>query len=376
MISNHPSVDADQAIFVTAETALSDASGGVQVYTRELMETFDAARLRINTISHGFERRWPARLRRKMLSRPYADRVPAGLLTKVVERQHGTKAKFIFLNGVDLAALAGDIRAALGRSVSIALFSYGLESVDYLHTSRASSQLASSRAASRLGRQLFAECSQRRNVDIVFCLAPFEAEIERWLGARRVEWLPRTINDRGALDWRPVGNRLGCISTLDHPPNHEGLDLLLQELTRHPSRDFRFRLIGGPPEKGDALARSFRCVDYLGPLDDRGALEEVATWNAFVHPLFCYARGCSTKLAVALAWGIPIVTTPQGARGYVWRDGVLPMAETPPELARLCFDMLNLDHASSVRSDVQRVAVSSPTTAEVAERLARALAMV
>ena len=247
------------------------------------------------------------------------------------------------------------------------LLSVGLDSVDYLHTVRARGTVSTAGALT-LGRQLFAEAEQRQAIDQVLCLAPFEVEIERWLGARRVHWLPRTIPDR-PLDWRPDPSRMGCVSTVNHPPNVEGLTLFLREFERLAPTTVRFRLVGGPAVEGKALAARFPHVDYLGPLDDEALAAEAGTWSCFVHPLFCYACGCSTKLAVALGWGLPIVTTPAGMRGYTWREGTVPLAEEPRELAALALRNLEPDAARRVREQVHLAAGSAPTLPEVAARL-------
>ena len=129
------------------------------------------------------------------------------------------------------------------------------------------------------------------------------------------------------LDADPVDQRVGCVSTLDHPPNHQGLAEVLQALSSRASPGFRFRLVGAPQKIGVALMRQFPFVEYLGALSNSQLRSEAATWCCFVHPLFVYAKGCSTKLAVALGWQLPIATTVYGARGYIWDIRRLPLAE-------------------------------------------------
>ena len=222
-------------------------------------------------------------------------------------------------------------------------------------------------AQRRLGHQLFqGKWNQRREIDHVFCLAPFEAEIERWLGAKAVTWLPRTIPNRMPLSWSPHPHRIGFVGTLDHPPNQDGLVRFLKALDPLAPKNLEVRLVGGPTAMGNKLAERFRTVQYLGPLSNEGLDSEAATWSCFVHPLFCYARGCSTKLAVALSWQIPIVTTPAGRRGYVWREGVLPVTETPEALAHLALSLTQPQAAYEARKQIQAIADSMPRLNEVA----------
>jgi hypothetical protein len=94
------------------------------------------------------------------------------------------------------------------------------------------------------------------------------------------------------------------------------------------------RVVGGPQELGRWLADKYGTVDYLGTLDDAALAVEAATWNVFIHPIFCLPRGCSTKLAIGIAWQIPIVTTAEGRRGYLWDHGTMPEARGAGSPAR------------------------------------------
>ena len=183
-----------------------------------------------------------------------------------------------------------------------------------------------------LGRALLDEREQRRHLDAVITLAPLDAEIEQWLGARKVFTIPRTIT-RDRLVLQPVDGRVGCAATLDHPPNSSGLTRLFGALDGKVPANFRLRLVGGPPACGETLVRRYGFVDYLGALDDEALRAEAATWCCFVNPIFVYSKGCSTKLAVALGWGLPIATTRYGARGYRWDERVAPLADDPTELS-------------------------------------------
>jgi hypothetical protein len=78
---------------------------------------------------------------------------------------------------------------------------------------------------------------------------------------------------------------------------------------------------------------------------------EAETWCCFVHPLFVNAKGCSTKLATALGWRLPVATTTIGARGYSWDENLIPLATSPDHLA----DMV-LAHADGSRFDAGRTA--------------------
>lgn len=367
--------DRTPAVFVSIHVALSEQSGGVQVYTRELLETLKLAKFDLDIITWEPDQRIVTKVCRKLRRDVYANRLPPELAQHVMEAQRQAAARFVFLNGVDLAPLAEQLRrSGLPADVPIVLFSYGLKSVDYLHAARIRNELGRS-SALELGRELIAEMRQRQHLEFVFCLAEFEAEIERWLGAKRVEWLPRTVATDRALDWQPLSNRIGCVSTVDHWPNRDGLVRFMQEFEKIAPADARVRLVGGPNKEAKALEAMFSRLDYVGRLDEEALRAEAATWNCFVHPLFFYACGSSTKLATALAWGIPIVTTPAGRRGYWWKDGSVPVSDTAAGMAQMAVAHLNRDMANRTREFIRRAAETSPSLGFVAARITSALSL-
>jgi hypothetical protein len=279
-----------------------------------------------------------------------------------------TGARFIFL--YDAAPLAASLRAEAGPDAQLVLLSIGLESVDHLHKIRAKESVAevcktppATRAT--LADKLCAESGQRRHIDHVFCLSPFEVEIERWLGAKAATWLPRTIPTQ-RLAWQPQAGRIGFVGSINHEPNIEGLLQFLNALAAARTPEgFAVRIVGGPEEVGRALSQKFRFVEYLGPLPDAELEREAATWNGVVHPLFCWACGCSMKLGVALGWRIPVLTTPAGRRGYTWSAGELSLGNTPEELARLAISMTDRETAAAARRQIELVAESCPSIDEV-----------
>ncbi len=367
-----------RAIFVAHPGAIGDAPGGLQICSHEYLRTLGAAGLATTVMivppsTPGLA----ARLRRRVAPRPYGVQWGADFPAAVAHAARD--AAFVFLNAVDLAPLAPALKPLLPDGCRLVLLSHGLESVDALHARRIEARAGVPRrrpGEGLLGWLIDEEARQRTFFDAVVCLSPFEVEIERWLGARNVSWLPRTVPDRTPLDWQPAHHRLGFVGTMDHPPTTDGLWRFLEALEPIAPPDLEVRLVGGPVQAGAAFARRFRFARYLGALPGAALEAEAATWGCFVHPLFCYARGCSTKLAVALAWGVPIVTTTPGRRGYEWRDGTLPVADAPADLAALALRMLEPEAGAEARRRIGDVARSAPTLDEVAGRLAAALEIV
>ena len=369
-----------KALFVTTVNALEEegnAKGGVQLCTAEYLTVFRAAGFEISAITFTPDQSFKTRVKRRLYPMPFQGLIPPSLASQVINEARKSDAQVIFLNQVDLAPLAKELRRCLGLNVKIVLLSHGLHSADILHNIRIETASFGRANAKRrdllwLARHLTAENDQRRFMDHVFCLSEFEVGLERWIGSRSVSWLPRIVEPK-PLAWQPTTGRFGFVGTLDHPPNAEGLNLFLKALVLH-DVSARVRVVGGPIEAAQELSIKYPVVDYLGQLDDQQLAREAATWTCAVHPLFCYARGCSTKLATYLAWQIPVVTTPQGSRGYSWKEGNIPQANDPNGLVKLALSMNKPEVVAAARMDLAKVAATSPTLHDVAQMVALSLA--
>ena len=364
-------------VFVSSSGNLADRPGGAQQCTREYIATLRAAGIEMHFCPYELDKRLSTRVMRKLWPSSYfrlAEQALVGRIQAIVKRSN---AKFVFLNQVQLASIAAPLRGFLQPDCRIVALSHGLESTDLLHTLRFKSDLPLALPRYFLGKQLLGdtllrENCYRSNIDLILCLSPFDVELERWLGARRVEWLPRSITS-APLSWKPRGSCMGFVGTLDHAPNIEGLLVFLRSLSTKAPAGIRMRVVGGPDYIGRLLMKRFPIVDYLGALPDDELREEASTWNCFVHPIFCYPRGCSTKLATAIGWQIPIVTTTPGRRGYDWSQGALLIGDSPDKFSDLCLRMMNFQLAQQARAQVSDVAQSSPTIASIGRKLASLL---
>jgi len=368
-----------KALFLSHRNSLALGGGGQQQCTREYIDTLRAASFDLSELTYVTDRSLPTRIRRRINPKPYAYLFPPNFVLRVTEEVSRLSPSFVFCNLVDFLALGPTLRERLDGSAKLVLLSHGLASVDYLHTARIASHGALVSCVPRLsdqwiGQTLREEAEGLAAFDHVFCLAEFEVEICRWLGARSVSWIPRTMRTDQFVTWKPSGERVGCVGTLDHPPNLEGAELLCEALQAIGTGKLRLRLVTHSRAISRDLCNRYSFVDDLGPLDSAGEMEaEAATWNAFVHPIFCYARGCSTKVATALSWGLPILTTAAGLRGYVWKDGKLPVSGSPKELARLVLAVLQPACAASLREETFKIVRSSPSLLEVGNQIRRDL---
>lgn len=362
-------------VFVTADYTLRSPGGGVQRCTHEYLSVVRAAGFDVSVSAYAIDRRPLTRIQRLLFRRPYRNLIPDHFHREVAQAVQSTGARWVLFNQTESAPLVRPLAHLKQRGVRFALLSHGADSSDFLHNVRirggASAAGASSNEAMWLGRQLFAEMEHHRQFDLVFCLSETDRQLAQWLGAPVVRVLPRVVENT-PLPWRPVSGRIGIVATLDHGPNIEGIELLCATLARAPGH-IRLRVIGRPPETGRRLAERFPFVDYLGPLSDADLEAEACTWCAFANPIFCYPRGCSTKLAVPLSWRLPIVTSRAGARGYAWDETLVPLFDTPDAMAVEARRVADPATARTLRDQVAVLSSRCPTTATLADTVRRAL---
>jgi hypothetical protein len=356
-----------QCVFVTAEYALAPSGGGVQRCTHEYLASLKAAGFSPLNAVYQFDRRVLTRLKRKFRPRPYQDLVAPSTVADTARLIRTTRPAWVFFNQIEAAQLAATLAPVRENGTRFAMLSHGVDSSDYLHTARVTESI--SKSATWLGRQLFAEMQMHRYFDVIFCLSETDRVFHQWLGGRSVHLVPRII-DNHPIDWHPIKGRIGTIGTLDHAPNYEGLVLLCEALQQSKST-LKLRIIGRPEARGRELASRFPMVEYLGGLNDEEFAAEAQSWSAFVNPIFCYARGCSTKLAVPMSWHLPVATTRAGARGYWWDESIMPLADTPDQLVASLHRLIEADDARRIVSSLAR---QSPQLNDVAKIIGTALA--
>jgi hypothetical protein len=213
-------------------------------------------------------------------------------------------------------------------------------------------------------------------VDLMLCMSEIEQKIDAWLGAERSMVVPRTF-EPDFLDWSPVPGRCGFVGTLDHLPNEEGIRRVLRVLEQEwgsEASTVDVRVVGGPEDVGKELERTYSAATYCGRLSQQDFREEAATWGLFLNPIWWYARGATTKLAQAVNWGLPVVTTPPGRRGYSWSRGTIQVADTPEEMAALIVEVArNPERCEQLAEEVRTVSRNGPTLDDLAVSLSNRL---
>lgn len=341
--------------------------GGVQRCTQEYVALLDAAGLDVQPHPVRSTRRLGPRVRVRLGVEAYNLYDTARLLPGVIAAADAASASVVALNQMNLIGLAPGLRVAR-PGVRVVMLSHGNESGDFLHEALADGH-PSVRDEWRLGRMLARESRGLQHVDAVLCLSETEAHINRWLGTAPPVVVPRTWTP-AFLDHAPIAGRVGFVGTLDHRPNTEGVGRLLSELDALGVEGVELRLVGGPPDAGPRLASRSRLATYLGPLTPDELTAEARTWSASLNPVWWTSRGASTKLAEAIAWGLPVLTTTAGMRGYEWRDGHVTVVDTPAAMAREIVALRDdPERVRQAAAAVRRVAASGPTLDEIAARV-------
>ena len=330
-----------KAIFLTHEQALrSGITGGVQLCSQEfhhVIENMDD--LVLTDYYVPYTKNIFQRVRIKLGMEDYSIydvKKDAPALIKYI-RDNGVGV--VFINMASLVRYARPIREAFGDRVRIVLLSHGNHSGDFLHLIskpvRRLSAIKKLQSKLRLGLLIATESEYRvRWLDGVVALSETERQIENWFGGRRVVFLPRRLY-ADFLPYEPVSGRVGFVGRLDHPPNLQGMAILLDAIAKIEHDNIHIRLVGAPESFGRELKQRYPFIEYLGELSDKELEKEVAGWSILLNPVWWYSTGASTKLSRAISWGVPIISTTAGMRGYDWTKGSLIMADSPEEMATL-----------------------------------------
>lgn len=333
-------------LFVSFKEIMDTSNpGGVAYCTREFMallsQGFDLKEFEISVRQD----LW-FRLKNKLQLSVYDQCLPGKSIQALVDCVRSEAISGVALNMTAAAVYAPVLKKHLGRNFPVILLSHGNESGDTLHDNCLKSPVAYSCMSMvrswRLGRMLEKESLLRRDIDLVLTVSPVEEQIEKWLGAARVFYVPRTI-EMNPLDWHPVTGRVGFTGDLSHAPNRRGLEDFCRQLMLKGGKGggLEIRVTGKPDFIGRELEEKYPFVTYLGYLQEDDLQAEAATWVLFLNLVFYYSRGVSTKAAKFLGYGLPMISTLPGNRGYLWKGNPPPTAESVDEFVEMA-----IDHAS------------------------------
>lgn len=328
-----------KAIFLTNSHSLqSEVTGGVQLCSQEfhhILEHIEEIELEDYFVSYtrNFFQRFCIKIGLENYSMYDVNRDTSDLIEYIIKRD----INIVFINMASLVRYARPIKEMLRKKVKVILLSHGNHSGDFLHLLtkpiNKNSILRNFLNYYRLGLLIATEAIHRvKYVDAVVALSETEMQIENWFGAPKSIFLPRRLHPN-FVNHQPILGRIGFVGRLDHPPNLQGIQILLDALATKNHQDLEVRLVGAPEEYGHLIKSKYPFITYLGELSDKALDEEVASWAFLLNPVWWYSTGASTKLAKAISWGIPIISTTAGTRGYHWKEGQLLITDTPAEMA-------------------------------------------
>jgi len=312
-----------KAWFVTSPSALnSEIPGGVQLCSREFLSILRAGFPETEIVHIGHSRGLADRLHKRFGTAPYRLFSPAEF-REIAEghiRQKG-RPDVVFLNMCETTRLAETVKT-IDSKILVVLLSHGTQTGDDLYEASGAGGIRNQGvrgmvARFKLGMDLCLESDYRRRfLDMVGVMSEEEQILEKWLGAPSTFLLPRLVRAEPLVAC-PVPGRVGYVGTLDHTPNVVGLRRTLENFAKKRNLSLEVRIVGGPLRHGERLCKDFPGVSYLGPLSNEALRAEAATWSAFFNPIYWLSKGASMKLAQALGWKIPFVSTASGARGYI-----------------------------------------------------------
>lgn len=163
-----------------------------------------------------------------------------------------------------------------------------------------------------------------RKFDDVLCLSPADAELVAPY-ARRPPRVVFPVVDLPPADelCKGQGNAaLIYFGGTRRPANRQGLEVFLKDIyprVKEAVPDATFTVRGEPPPRGlRRLAARDPSITLEPTSSDLGA--ELTRASVAVVPLWA-GSGIKIKILTALAYGLPVVTTPVGAEGIPARDG-------------------------------------------------------
>lgn len=314
--------------------------GGVQLCTHEYLSYIQSAGYTVREFTIEASIGFVTKLKIKAGLDVYEHYPINNYLQNLSQTINSERIKLVFLNQLSLAHWAEELKPMVATDVRFIGLSHGNESGDYIH------QITQLNKPSRLqtwklGKLLVNEVKLfSKALDGVLVLSELESAIDQWLGANHVLYLPRLLSPQ-FLPWQPAVANAGFAGTLDHLPNLLGIEQLAASLQKQ-NFGHQLNLVGGPAHLGQKLEKAYSFIKYKGPLGDDELAEEVKSWSVFINPVFWYARGSSTKLARAINWGIPCLTTPAGRRGYeLTNESVTTADNTPETFAAALINVLN-----------------------------------
>jgi len=367
----------ERVLFITNAIFLNKdlPEGGVRFCTDEYIELLKA-RYEVAFLPVAFNRSLKYRIKYKFGIDAYEEYRPADYFAQLKTFFGERSVTKVFINLANASEFSRYIKTTFSEyGVKVVLCSHGNESGDFLHqTVRFSGQMPLLKrlsSAYRLGKVLQKESFYRLHfMDCVLTVSPIEESIEKWLGARSAYMVPRVFQP-AFLEWKPKKGRVGFVGDMSHPPNYYGILKLSEAIDQQGnSGKIEIRVVGKTDRNTAGMFEKYPFVKLLGYLDNTGMMKEAASWNYYLNPVFYYSKGVSTKLGKGINWGLPVLSTTAGNRGYIFRGGTIATIDDPAKMA--AFIGVRMEDPAAVardRAEVLAVANGSLTFREIIDAI-------
>lgn len=365
----------ERVLFITNKLFVDDTQpeGGVQLCTNDFIKLLQC-RYNVKIFSIEFNRSVWFRLKAKIgvdLYEEYdAEKYTDGLAIALKENN----IKKAFINLSSATALAKVIKG-ITSEVKVILCSHGNESGDVLHQSVRFSNLISPLqllfSSYRLGALLRKELEYRRDyIDLVLSVSEVENSIEKWIGAKRTFMVPRVFSP-DFIPWNPKPGRVGFLADVSHYPNYYGLLQLCEALENGTSKErIEIRVVGMPARNLTLLMKRFDFIVATGYLSEEELRKEASTWMYYLNLVFYYSKGVSTKLAKGMNWGLPVISTEAGNRGYFFKEGIIVTCKDAAEMSQIILDRcFNKGKACKDREEVLKAVKAFSSVSLIMEEL-------
>ncbi len=357
-------MNSNKVLFISNRKYVDSHSseGGVKLCTKEYIDliatTFDVLIFPVDlnlTLIYRFKK--------KLGVGVYDDYAPANYIKQLQNVIEENNIGYVFLN-LSNTIVFSRLLKKWSPHVKIILCSHGNESGDFLHKVVMDEEYKGLKgliAQQALGKMLILESIYRNYIDLVLTVSEVELMIEKWIGAKEVKLITRTIYDH-SIALYPLNGRIGFFADLSHAPNLYGIKNVCESLAKLNPEALELRLIGAQKDVGISLAKEYSFITYLGYLNEKELEREASTWMYAINPVFYYSRGVSTKLGKALSWGLPVISTKKGMRGYQWKKGEILSCDTADGMADIILTHSNNKELHSYyRNQVKDIMLSCPT---------------
>lgn len=358
----------------------SKIDGGVQICSKEFLSVIENTVDKLHFFTVKNSKSLLFRFFYKLNLDNYLSYQPHQYKNQLKEMLEQHRISHIFINKSELLRFSKLIKELkLKTNPMVIMMSHGNESGDLLgnltNTNLTFKWYYAFFGKIKLGLNLYTESLFRKKyVDLVCTMSDEESAIEKWLGINNPFFISRLINKEYEAVRKTNKTAFGYVGTLNHIPNISALTELF-DCIKETGISSQIKIVGQPEKIGKNLEAKYSFVKYLGSLNDNELFVEVQDWKYFINPIFYYSRGASMKLAKAIEWELPIITTTAGKRGYVWGEGnLIETGNTAKDFknAMLKCDE-NLVDYNSFTYDILKIKQSAPTALQQGKKLRRLL---